>query len=260
MSTAPPGTRIGTPSLIGVDVGGSGIKGAHVDLATGTVTGRIRIETPQPSTPEAVAAVAATLVEQLGDAGPIGCTLPAVVVGGTVRTAAHIDESWIGTHAAAVIGRATGRHCTVLNDADAAGVAEARFGVARGRRGVVIMVTVGTGIGTALLNDGVLIPNSELGHLEVGGKLADVWVSDATRASKQISWVKWAERLDAYLTHLHRVLWPELIVIGGGVVKHADKFIDGISPGCEVQIAELGNLAGMVGAALMADAAGTGES
>jgi polyphosphate glucokinase len=124
----------------------------------------------------------------------------------------------------------------------------------------VIVVTVGTGIGTALLNDGVLILNSELGHLEVGGKLADVWVSDATRTSKQISWDKWAERLDAYLTHLHRVLWPELIVIGGGVVKHADKFIDRISPGCEVQIAELGNLAGIVGAALMADAAGTGES
>jgi polyphosphate glucokinase len=246
-----------TRTLIGVDVGGSGIKAAHVDLATGTATGRIRLETPVPATPDAVAVTVATLVEQLGDPGPVGCTMPAVVVGGTVRTAAHIDESWIGTHAAAVIGRATGRHCTVLNDADAAGVAEARFGVARGRRGVVLVVTVGTGIGTALLNDGVLVANSELGHIEVAGKLADEWVSDATRAAKQLSWKKWADRLDTYLTQLHKVLWPELIVIGGGVAKHADQFLDRLDPGCEVEIAELGNLAGMVGAALAADAAGT---
>jgi len=248
-------TPAGPRSLIGVDVGGSGIKAAHVDLSSGTATGRIRIETPIPATPDAVAAVAAQLVGQLGDAGPIGCTLPAVVVGGTVRTAAHIDPSWIGTHAAAVLGRATGRHCTVLNDADAAGVAEARFGAARGRRGVVLLVTVGTGVGTALLNDGVLIANSELGHIEVEGKIADVWASDATRTEKQLSWGKWAERLDAYLTQLHRVLWPELIVIGGGVVKHSEKYLDLVSPGCEVWIAELGNLAGIVGAALMADAA-----
>src|SRR4029079_18378086 len=130
----------------------------------------------------------------------------AVVVGGTVRTAAHIDESWIGAHAAAIIGRATGRPCTVLNDADAAGVAEARFGAARGRRGVVIVVTVGTGVGTALLNDGELVPNSELGHLEVGGKVADGWASDSKRAEKQLSWKQWATRLDAYLSHLHAVL------------------------------------------------------
>jgi len=238
-------------------VGGSGIKAAHVDIATGTATGRVRLETPEPATPDAVAEVVATLVKQLGDAGPIGCTLPAVVVGGTVRTAAHIDPSWIGTHAAALLGRATGHPCAVLNDADAAGVAEARFGAARGRRGVVLLVTIGTGVGTALLNDGVLIDNSELGHIEVEGKLADTWVSDATRSAKQLSWKKWAERLDAYLTQLHTVLWPELIVIGGGIVKHADQFTDRLSPGCEVRIAELGNLAGIVGAALMADAAGT---
>ena len=132
-------------TLIGVDVGGTGIKAALVDLSTGTATGRIRLLTPQPATPEAVSETVATLVSQLDAPGPIGCTLPAVVVGGTVRTAAHIDDSWIGTHAAAVIGRATSRPCTVLNDADAAGVAEARFGVARDRRGVVILVTVGTG-------------------------------------------------------------------------------------------------------------------
>ncbi len=239
-------------TLIGVDVGGSGIKAALVDLSTGTATGRIRVVTPQPATPEAVSDTVATLVGQLDTEGPIGCTLPAVVVGGTVRTAAHIDDAWIGTHAAAVIGRATGRQCTVLNDADAAGVAEARFGAARDRRGVVIMVTVGTGVGTALLNDGVLVANSELGHIEVNGKIADTWVSDAKRDEKHLSWKQWAERLDVYLKHLHSVLWPELIVIGGGVAKRADQFIDSLDPGCEVRVAELGNLAGIVGAALTA--------
>jgi polyphosphate glucokinase len=238
--------------LIGVDVGGSGIKAAHVDLGTGTATGRIRLETPQPATPDAVSTTVATLLEQLGGEGPIGCTLPAVVVGGTVRTAAHIDDQWIGTHAAAVIGRATGRPCTVLNDADAAGIAEARFGAARDRRGVVLLVTVGTGIGTALMNDGVLVANSELGHLEVNGKIADAWASDAKRTEKHLTWEQWAERLDTYLVQLHAVLWPELIVIGGGVVKNAEKFIDKLNPGCEVRVAELGNLAGIVGAALAA--------
>lgn len=241
-----------TQSLIGVDVGGSGIKAAVVDLDTGTASGRIRVETPQPATPDAVSATVATLVGQLNADGPVGCTLPAVVVGGTVRTAAHIDKAWIGTHAAAVIGRATGRPCTVLNDADAAGIAEARFGAARGRRGVVVMVTVGTGIGTALLNDGVLVANSELGHLEVNGKIADSWASDAKRDEKHLSWGQWAERLNTYLTQLHAVLWPELILIGGGVVKKADLFIDELNPGCEVEVAELGNLAGIVGAALAA--------
>jgi polyphosphate glucokinase len=239
-------------TLIGVDVGGSGIKAAIVDLSTGSATGRVRLETPQPATPDAVSTIIAEVVGKLDAPGPIGCTLPAVVVGGTVRTAAHIDESWIGTHAAAVIGKATGRPCTVLNDADAAGVAEARFGVARDRRGVVLMVTVGTGVGTALLNDGVLVANSELGHIEVKGKIADSWTSDAKREEKHLSWKQWAERFDAYLVQLHSVLWPELIVVGGGIVKHADQFLDSLNPGCEVRIAELGNLAGIVGAALTA--------
>jgi polyphosphate glucokinase len=241
-----------TQTLIGVDVGGSGIKAAIVEIDTGTATGRIRRVTPQPATPDAVAATVADLVQELGIEGAIGCTLPAVVVGGTVRTAAHIDDSWIGTHAAAVIGRATGRRCAVLNDADAAGIAEARFGAARDRRGVAIMVTVGTGVGTALLNDGVLVANSELGHLEVNGKIADVWASDGRRVEKHLTWPQWAERLNTYLTHLHSVLWPELIVIGGGVTKKADLFLDQLDPGCEVRVAELGNLAGMVGAALVA--------
>ncbi len=243
-----------TRQLIGVDVGGTGVKAGLVDLATGSVSGRIRVETPQPATPEAVSSTVSTLVAQLDHPGTIGCTLPAVVVGGTVRTAAHIDPSWIGTHAAALFNRATGHSSVVLNDADAAGVAAARFGAARERLGVVVMVTIGTGVGTALLNAGVLVPNSELGHLEVQGKLADTWASEVTRQQKHLSWKQWAGRLEIYLSKLHEVLWPELIVIGGGVAKHADEFIDRVDPGCEVRVAELGNLAGIVGAGLAASA------
>jgi polyphosphate glucokinase len=143
----------------------------------------------------------------------------------------------------------------VVNDADAAGIAEARFGAARRRAGVVLTVTIGTGVGTALLLDGVLVPNAELGHVVVDGQIADEWVSDATRTAEDLSWKRWARRLDAYLTHLHDILWPELLVIGGGIVKYAEKFVNRIDPGCEVKIASLGNLAGIAGAALVAQEA-----
>jgi polyphosphate glucokinase len=240
-------------SLIGVDVGGSGIKGAIVDPESGNAHGRIRIETPQPATPDAVAKVIAEVVDRLDCDGPIGCTFPAVVTGGVVRTAANIDKSWIGTNAVSLVNHATGRTCVAVNDADAAGIAEARFGAAAGRRGLVIVVTVGTGLGTALVSDGVLVPNSELGHIEIDGRVADSWASDSARERKSLGWKAWAERLDVYLTRLHDLLWPELIVIGGGVVKHADKFLDLVDPGCAIRVAELGNLAGIVGAALVVD-------
>ena len=235
--------------LIGVDVGGSGIKAASVDVTTGVASGRIRVETPQPAAPEAVVATVAELVGRFPVDGPIGCTLPAVVQHGIVKTAAHIDPSWIGTDAVTMLSRASDRPCVVLNDADAAGVAEARYGAARGHSGLVVMVTIGTGVGTALLYDGVLVPNSELGHIVVDRHVADEWVSDATRVARNLPWKRWTRRLDDYLTHLHDVLWPDIIIIGGGIVKHADKFCDRIDPGCEVRIAELGNLAGIVGAA-----------
>jgi polyphosphate glucokinase len=242
-----------TTQLIGVDIGGSGIKAAAVDIETGEATGRIREPTPQPATPDAVAGTVARLVRRFADVeGAVGITLPAVVADGVVRTAAHIDESWIGAHAANVFAQALDRPCTVCNDADAAGYAEAIFGAARDVRGLVILVTIGTGVGTAVLFDGELIPNSELGHIVVNRHVADTWVSDATRADKNLPWKRWTRRLDAYLSHLHAVLWPELIVIGGGIVKHADRFLDRIDPGCEVRLAELGNLAGIVGAAAMA--------
>jgi polyphosphate glucokinase len=237
---------------IGIDVGGSGVKGALVDLTTGSAMGRERIPTPQPATPDAIAATIKDLLVHFDDSDTIGCTLPAVVLRGVVRTAAHIDESWIGVQAATLISRATDRPCVVLNDADAAGLAEARFGAASDRAGVVVMVTVGTGIGTALLKDRELIPNSELGHIIVKTHEADTWVSDAARTAENLTWKQWTSRLERYLTHLHEVLWPELIVIGGGIVKHADRFLDRIDPGCEVRVAQLGNLAGIVGAAIAA--------
>jgi polyphosphate glucokinase len=239
-------------TMLGVDVGGSGVKAAIVDLATGEASGRIRVETPQPATPDAIAKSVGELIDQFDVAGAIGCTLPAVVLHGVVCTAAHIDQSWIGTNAEQVLSDATGRACAVLNDADAAGVAEARYGAARSRNGVVLMVTIGTGVGTALLDDGKLVPNAELGHIVVGDQVADTWASDAARTNEDLTWKRWSQRLERYLTHLHALLWPELIVIGGGVVKHSDKFLDRINVGCEVRIAELGNLAGIVGAALTA--------
>jgi polyphosphate glucokinase len=242
--------------LIGVDVGGSGIKAALVDVGTGGASGRIRLETPQPATPDAVVATVAALVGKFPGDGPVGCTLPAVVQHGIVQTAAHIAPSWIGTDAVTMLSRAIDRPCVVLNDADAAGVAEARYGAARGHGGLVVMVTIGTGVGTALLNDGVLVPNSELGHIVVNRHVADEWASDAARVAAHLTWKRWTRRLDRYLRHLHDVLWPDLIVIGGGIVKHADRFSARIDPGCEVRIAELGNLAGIVGAAALAETLG----
>jgi polyphosphate glucokinase len=245
-------SEIGANTLVGVDVGGSGIKAAYVDRRSGRATGRIRVETPQPATPDAVAETVASLVSQFDASGPIGCTLPAVVSGGVVRTASHIDRGWIGTDGAKLLSRATGRDCVVLNDADAAGVAEARFGAAKDRSGVVVVVTVGTGVGSALLVDGVLVPNSELGHLFVDEHLADTWVSDAARTRENLSWKHWSSRFERYLQRLQDLTWPELIVVGGGIVKFADKFIDRIDVDCEVRIAALGNLAGIVGAAVAA--------
>jgi polyphosphate glucokinase len=242
-----------TSQLIGVDIGGSGIKAAVVDIAAGEATGRIREPTPQPATTDAVATTVARLVRRFPDVeGAVGITLPAVVADGVVRTAAHIDESWIGAHAAQVFAQNLDRPCIVCNDADAAGYAEAKFGAAREVDGLVLLVTIGTGVGTAVIYNGELIPNSELGHVIVNRHVADVWVSDSTRTDKNLPWKRWTRRLDAYLSHLHSVLWPELIVIGGGIVKHADRFLDRIDPGCEVRIAQLGNLAGMVGAAALA--------
>jgi polyphosphate glucokinase len=240
-------------TVVGIDIGGSGVKGAPVDLSTGELTGeRIRILTPVPSTPDAVVEVVAQLLDQLGVDGPIGVTLPSVITGGVVRTAANIDHAWIGVDAIDLFGKATGRPVAVLNDADAAGVAEVRFGAGAGHPGVVMMVTLGTGIGSALFVNGVLVPNTELGHLHLHHGDAELWAADSARERESLSWEDWAERLEQYLRLVHRLFWPDLIIVGGGVSRKADKFLPLISVDTEVVPAALQNEAGIVGAAMAA--------
>lgn len=244
------------PVGLGIDVGGSGIKGAPVDLRTGTlVAERLRIETPLPATPSAVAEVVAEIATHFADqleGGAIGVTVPGVVTRGVVRSAANIDPTWIGTDADTLISEQVGRDVHVVNDADAAGVAEARFGAARDQRGLVILTTLGTGIGTALLLDGRLVPNSELGHLEIDGHDAESRAAASAREVEDLSWEEWAERLQRYYGVIEDLLWPSLIVVGGGVSRKADKFLPLLHLRAPVVPAALRNQAGIVGAALLA--------
>ncbi len=243
-------------TVIGIDIGGTGIKGAPVELATGALTtSRIRLLTPLPATPAAVAGVVATLVEQLDVAGPIGLTLPGVVTGGVLRTAANIDKEWLGLDAVDLFGTATGRRVAVVNDADAAGVAEVKFGAGAGRPGVVMMVTLGTGIGSALFVDGALVPNTELGHLHLHHGDAEDWAADSVREREDLSWEEFAHRVEQYLQLVHKLFWPDLIIVGGGVSKKADKFLPLIHVDTEVVPAAMQNDAGIVGAAMIAPAA-----
>lgn len=238
----------------GVDIGGSGIKGAPVDLERGALSAeRVRVRTPQPATPEAVCDVVVQVLQDAGAGeGAFGLTLPAVVTAGTARTAANIDPAWVGTDVAALVRERTGRDVVVVNDADAAGIAEARYGAARGVDGTVLVLTLGTGIGSALLRDGRLVPNTELGHLELDGAVAEHRASDAVRKREDLSWEQWAERLSAYLSHVDRLLWPDLVVLGGGVSKKADSWLHLLDVRPEVRPAQLRNDAGIVGAALLA--------
>ncbi len=237
----------------GVDIGGSGIKGAVVDLSTGALAAqRFKLPTPQPSSPPAVASTVAQVVAHFGWQGPLGCAFPAVVRQGVARTAANIDPQWVGTNVQDVIGAATGLAVKAVNDADAAGVAEATWGAARGVRGLVVVVTLGTGIGTALLYDGVLVPNSELGHIELDGEDAERKASAAVREREGLSWEKWAKRLQRYFSALEFLLRPELIVVGGGVSRRADKFLPLLTLDTKIVPAQLQNEAGIVGAAYLA--------
>lgn len=238
---------------IGVDIGGTGIKGARVDLASGQLLSeRVRILTPNPATPSAVAAVVNEVIGQVGGDGPLGLTLPAVIRGNVVHTAANIDQGWIGVDAVELFAQATGRAVGAVNDADAAGLAEMRYGAGRDRGGVVIMITLGTGIGSAVFVDGNLVPNSELGHLPLHHAEAEEWAAESVRESEDLSWKKWSSRLQDYLELLDRLLWPDLIIIGGGVSKKADKFLHLIDVNAELVPAQLFNNAGIVGAALFA--------
>jgi polyphosphate glucokinase len=237
----------------GVDVGGSGIKGCPVDLDTGQLVGeRVRIETPQPSLPEAVYDVVGQIVASFGWTERIGVTFPGVMKHGVAHTAANVDKSWIDTDVDAALARHIPGSVTTLNDADAAGLAEMRYGAGRDQDGVVLMLTFGTGIGSALFVDGQLVPNTEFGHIQVDGKDGERRASAAAREREDLSYPDWAQRVDRYLDVLEAGLWPDLIIVGGGVSKKAHKWVPRLSTRTPVVPAQLQNDAGIVGAALAA--------
>ncbi|MFE0423929.1 polyphosphate--glucose phosphotransferase [Streptomyces sp. NPDC058953] len=245
-------------NVFGVDIGGSGIKGAPVDLDRGDLAQeRHKVLTPQPATPEAVADGVAEVVRHFDWTGPVGITYPGVVTGGITRTAANVDRGWIDVDAARLLSsRLNGSAVTLLNDADAAGVAEMTFGAGKGRTGTVMLLTFGTGIGSALFVDGRLVPNTELGHLELHGRDAETHASTKAKEDEDLTWHHWARRVQKYLAHVEMLFSPELFVIGGGVSRKADKFlplIEGIR--AEIVPARLQNNAGIVGAAMACSAA-----
>jgi polyphosphate glucokinase len=237
--------------VLGIDIGGSGIKGAPVDTQRGKLLAkRYRIVTPQPATPAAVADAVAKVVRRFHWKGPVGCALPAVIKRRRLCTAANISRDWLGVDAYRLLGRATGRRVSVINDADAAGYAEMHFGAGRRRTGLVIMVTLGTGIGTALFINGHLVPNTELGHLTLRGEDAERRAAESVRVAKHLSWKKWSHRVDAYLHLLQGYFWPDLFIIGGGVSKKWRKFVPRLTLPTPVIQARLRNDAGIIGAAL----------
>ncbi len=251
---------VGTPKtprpVLGIDIGGSGIKGAPVDLATGEFASkRLRIVTPVPSTPANVAAVVAQIVDHFADRigdGPIGITIPAVVTHGQTRSAANIDKSWIDCQAEKIFEDVLGRDIYLMNDADAAGVAEVHYGAAKNHPGLVLVTTLGTGIGSAILYRGVLVPNSELGHIEVDGHDAEKKAASSVKDKEGWSYEHWAEKLQRYYSTVQALLWPDLIVVGGGVSKDSDKFLHLLDLKCDIVPAKLRNTAGIVGAAWLA--------
>jgi polyphosphate glucokinase len=239
--------------ILGIDIGGSGIKGAIVDVKKGEfVTERHRIETPTPSTPEAVAQVVGELVKYFDYQGPIGCTFPAVVQHGVIHTAANVDQGWIGVNGEALFQQVTGQPVHILNDGDAAGVAEMRFGAGRDRKGVVIMLTFGTGIGSAIFTEGVLLPNTEFGHMKIRGKDAEHRAAARIRDEEGLSWKRWAKRVDEFLHTMEFLFSPDLFIIGGGVSKKFEKYAPHLTVEAEMVPAQLLNDAGIIGAAMAA--------
>ncbi len=238
---------------LGIDIGGSGIKGAIVDTVAGEfASDRLRIPTPQPATPLAVAAVVGQIAAHFDWNAPIGCTFPAVVQHGVTLTAANVADDWIGADAASLLSRATGNRVLVLNDADAAGIAEMTFGAGRGRPGLTVILTLGTGVGSSLFMDGRLVPNTEFGHLQIRGKSAEWRTSDRARQEKNYSWKQWGKRLSEHLQYLEFLLSPDLFIIGGGVSKRYQKFFPHIRCEAEIVPAQLRNRAGIIGAAIAA--------
>jgi len=246
---------------LGIDIGGSGIKGAPVDLVAGEfLRDRLKVLTPRHADPEAIAAIVGEIAAHFPEANgaPLGVTFPGVVQGGVVRTAANLHKSWVDTDARALFSEATGRPVRVLNDADAAAVAESRYGAAKGVPGVVLMTTLGTGIGTALVVDGRLVPNTEFGHLEIDGHDAETRASSGAKEREDLSYHEWAtKRLHRYYRVVEDLLWPDLIVVGGGVSRKSDKFLPHLDIRTPIVPATLRNTAGIVGAALAAAESGT---
>jgi polyphosphate glucokinase len=242
--------------MMGIDVGGSGIKGGIVDLETARLTNdRIKLATPQPSTPEAVAETVAEVLEAAGWDGAVGCTIPGVVQHGIVRTAANIDRGWVDCDGRTLLSERLGREVTLVNDADAAGLAEIELGAGReheARDGVVILLTFGTGIGSALLTGGRLVANTELGHLQMWGGSAEERASSNAKEAEDLSWKEWAARVEEYLRYVESLFWPDLFIFGGGVSRKHEKFLPRIETRAPIVPAELRNNAGIAGVALAA--------
>ena len=236
----------------GVDVGGSGVKGGIVDLDTGQLIGdRFKLLTPQPATPDAVSKTIAAVVREFGWTDKVGVTYPGVVTGGIVRTAANVDKGWIGVNASEAIGKElNGQPVTVLNDADAAGLAEEKFGAGRDNTGVIVLLTFGTGIGSAVIHNGVLLPNTEFGHLEVGGKEAEHRAASSIKENKGWSYERWTKEVSRVLVAVENAIWPDLFIAGGGISRKADKWIPLLKNRTPVVAATLLNTAGIVGAAM----------
>jgi polyphosphate glucokinase len=243
--------------VLGIDIGGSGIKAAPVDVTSGTLTApRVKVPTPRPALPAAVVDTVKGLVADFSWSGPAGIAFPGVVIGGVTHTAANLDPAWIGLDARPLFGTATGLTVSMINDADAAGVAEMKFGAGAGEMGTVLLLTFGTGIGSALFTDGVLVPNTEFGHVEMHGRDAEHRASEHAREAHDLSWVKWADRVAEYLRHMEALVWPDLIIVGGGISRRADKFLPLLtSMRARIVPAALHNDAGIVGAAMTAAAA-----
>jgi polyphosphate glucokinase len=248
--------------VLGIDIGGTGIKAAPVDVAAGVLTApRVKVLTPRPARPDAVAAEVRGLVAKFGWTGPAGVTFPGVVFNGTICTAANLEPEWVGVDGDALFTEASGLAVAVLNDADAAGLAEMKFGAGRGEKGTVLVLTFGTGIGSALFTDGVLVPNTELGHIEIRGKDAELRASERARELHGLSWEKWAERVDEYLRRVEALLSPHLFIVGGGISKKAEKFLPLLTTlRARVVPAAMQNDAGIVGAAMAAAEMASGQT
>lgn len=242
--------------LLGIDIGGSGIKGNLVDLDSGQPIGdRFKVDTPEPSTPAAVAEIVAEIAAHFGGSGPFGCTFPAIISHGVARSAANVHPDWVGTDVVSLMASATGRRVAVVNDADAAGLAEMSFGAGRHRDGVVILLTFGTGIGSATFTHGVLLPNTEFGHLNFAGHdSVEDWAAARVRKAEDLSWDEWGRRVNRFLDHIGDVFSPDLVIVGGGVSRRYEKFSAEIDVDYDVVPAQLQNEAGIVGAAMAATA------